>query len=283
MRRQSLKILGLSDKATPEEIKKAYRKKAFLYHPDLNPSFQAKEEFIKIDRAYQFLINGTESFPEQISSTENAKDFERRKNSAVYAKIAYEFKKNQAKAYRINIHKRFLFFKENPLLDVVMTGLVLLFVGYGLFVMIDQIIEPKEETIKSYGIDFSFDGFYYMNLSNDGSVAVNVPWEVAARIKSHDGDFSIVDLEVSPIFKIPKRILLVNLQDVYSGWVLNNIFYNWIVPILLLVPIFWLLYKKPAYPMLVLANCILFIYPIILGFHMYMTLSFRARIILETL
>ncbi|MDC3337310.1 DnaJ domain-containing protein [Flavobacteriales bacterium] len=283
MRKQSLKILGLSDDATPEEIKKAYRRKAFLYHPDLNPSLKAQEEFVKIDTAYQFLINEPESFAEQISSTENATDFERRKNSALYAKIAYELKKNQAKAYRNNIMKRFLFFKENPLLDVFMAGLTLLFVGYGMFVMIDQMIDPQEETIRAYGVDFSFDGFYYMKLSNDGALSVNVPWEVAARIKSHNGDFSIVDMEVSPIFKIPRRILLVNLQDVHSGWVLLNVFYNWVIPVLMIVPIFWLFYKKPSYPMIVLANCILFIYPIILSIHLYITLSFRARMLLETL
>jgi len=30
-------LLGISDKATPDEIKKGYREKAKLMHPDKNP------------------------------------------------------------------------------------------------------------------------------------------------------------------------------------------------------------------------------------------------------
>lgn len=51
------KILGLSDNASVEEIKIAYRKKARLYHPDINPSPDAKDLFIGATEAYEFLIS----------------------------------------------------------------------------------------------------------------------------------------------------------------------------------------------------------------------------------
>jgi hypothetical protein len=49
-------ILGLPLNSSLEEIKKAYRKKARLYHPDINYLPDAKEKFIQVTEAYDFLI-----------------------------------------------------------------------------------------------------------------------------------------------------------------------------------------------------------------------------------
>ena len=55
------KILGLeSNKATPEEIKAAYREQAKKYHPDINSENNFSEERFKdINEAYKVLSNPT--------------------------------------------------------------------------------------------------------------------------------------------------------------------------------------------------------------------------------
>ncbi len=50
-------ILELPLNSTVEEIKRAYRKKARMYHPDINHSPDAKDLFIKVTEAYDFLLN----------------------------------------------------------------------------------------------------------------------------------------------------------------------------------------------------------------------------------
>ena len=49
-------LLGLKKGATPEELKKAYRKLAVKYHPDKNPGDKkAEDRFKEINEAYAVL------------------------------------------------------------------------------------------------------------------------------------------------------------------------------------------------------------------------------------
>ncbi len=56
MKKDFYEILGIDKSATPEQIKKAYRKKAIEYHPDKNPGDKTAEENFKLAaEAYEVL------------------------------------------------------------------------------------------------------------------------------------------------------------------------------------------------------------------------------------
>ncbi len=94
-------ILGLPANSTIEEIKRAYRKKARLYHPDINPAPDAKDHFINITEAYEFLMANQEKIKTDDQAYQQAMENWRkyrqdrsRKRATVYARTSYGTFKN---------------------------------------------------------------------------------------------------------------------------------------------------------------------------------------------
>ncbi len=91
------KVLGLPFNSTMDEIKRAYRNKARLYHPDVNPSPEAAELFIKSTEAYEFLINNhdrlksdEESFDEAMEEWRKYRQTRAQRRAAAYARTSYK-------------------------------------------------------------------------------------------------------------------------------------------------------------------------------------------------
>jgi hypothetical protein len=91
-------ILNLPPGATKEEIKRAYRKQAKTYHPDINSSEDAQIQFILISQAYEILAKDYYC-PERIfyqpQSHYSYRQETCQERAARYAKLQYEeFKRN---------------------------------------------------------------------------------------------------------------------------------------------------------------------------------------------
>lgn len=56
-KRDYYEVLGLSKGASEDEIKKAFRKLAKQYHPDINKAADAEEKFKEVNEAYEVLSN----------------------------------------------------------------------------------------------------------------------------------------------------------------------------------------------------------------------------------
>lgn len=67
-------ILGVSKQATKIEIKKAYRKLALEFHPDVNNSADAHEKFISINEAYLILFDNEARIKYDIEYTYHIKN-----------------------------------------------------------------------------------------------------------------------------------------------------------------------------------------------------------------
>lgn len=62
-RKEACYYLGVREDAAEEQIKRAYRYKAKLYHPDMNPGADTKEYYINIQKAYEYLMRNPGDIP----------------------------------------------------------------------------------------------------------------------------------------------------------------------------------------------------------------------------
>ncbi len=88
------RILGLPPGADKERVKKAYRKLAMKYHPDVNPGKEAKEKFMQILEAYEYLMGARQKPRYKAEDIEKARE------------ILVKWAQEQAKAkYRERVRK----------------------------------------------------------------------------------------------------------------------------------------------------------------------------------
>ena len=76
------KILGVPKNASEKDIKKAYRKLARLYHPDLNPNDkEAERKFKEVNEAHEVLSHpeNRKKYDEYGKDWKHAEEFEKAK------------------------------------------------------------------------------------------------------------------------------------------------------------------------------------------------------------
>jgi DnaJ-class molecular chaperone with C-terminal Zn finger domain len=100
------KVLDLPLNSSVDDIKKAYRQKARMYHPDINPSPDAKDMFISATEAYEFLIanfdritNSDEAFKQAMEDWRKYRQDRSRQRARAYSQASYVRFKN-TKFYR---------------------------------------------------------------------------------------------------------------------------------------------------------------------------------------
>ena len=100
----SYSLLNLSLNADVAALKKAFREKAKLVHPDVNSSANAEQEFVLVHTAYETVLEHLKG-ERKFTSSRAAAEAEERKRTAKaraerYARMKYEKFQRECEAYR---------------------------------------------------------------------------------------------------------------------------------------------------------------------------------------
>lgn len=277
IRKEAFKILGLKEGASEAEIKKAYRKKALLYHPDVNQNAGADEQFLRIGEAYRCLTENEEE--EVLETSFHPKDEERRKNSAHYYQMAQEYRQRKMEEEHLLLMGKLRKLRSGWT-NWVISGLAVVLFSYSSVFLFDQFVSSNRMYLKVYGKGISEDHYAVLYMAPNQRAPIGVQDQVWASYAFLPG---VLEAEVTPLFRMPKRIESVNMRQTNANAIIQNILYQWFFPFLMLIPAVWLFYKKFNYPMLVLAHCILWVYPFIFVLHIYLSISFRNAMMDATL
>jgi hypothetical protein len=105
------RILGLASNAGIQELKKAFREKAKIFHPDLNPSPDAREKFILVHAAYTIVLEYMEGKARRVAIDPADLREQRRKQAddraRHYARMKYEEFVKECEAYKQSPYKWF--------------------------------------------------------------------------------------------------------------------------------------------------------------------------------
>lgn len=248
--------MGISPTTDKNVIKKAYRKKAFQFHPDRNPSASAQTQFIAITEAYE-IVSGIRlaSKSKNQSSAESAGPT--REERVAAAKERYKKAKQKemadAAAFYFGLIKGFKW------KFIYVFGVVCLCLSA--LLIIDFFL------IESKGILFVENMFYngvdlaYININNSNYYFTYL---------------NVIEIKQYPVVEVNESIIfndLVSLDILDSNGYVKSIEPEFtirgvfpLVPIVLCIPILTYYYKRPTILFTVLYMISLYFIPLVFGF-----------------
>ena len=138
-------VLGIPYTATSDEIKKAYRLKAKLFHPDINKNANAKINFQILNEAYQILIDTEKrKIYDYKWQTRYGNSFHNRYNSTQYAEKNNYYKAYTGSGYTENEAK-----VERTFIDIFLFYFLILVGVFSVFMGITQLIYKEWKGIDS--------------------------------------------------------------------------------------------------------------------------------------
>jgi len=228
-------VLGITPTTDKAKIKKAYRKLAFKYHPDVNSSEHAHQKFIELTEAYEICIGeksiktSTTAQTKKTPQQEYEERMQRAREFYKKSKIKEE-RENQAYFESLTSGSNWKYLK---ILSVVSFLFCVLFI-------FDIFLPTYDETDLAQRYKYDFSNFQVWIDNNEYEIEENGQNFIFNQLSDH------VVLKKSAIFKDVKQIKFIDNSNLTYVYKVSNTIYNywfWII-LMLILPVITILYKR---------------------------------------
>jgi curved DNA-binding protein CbpA len=217
--------LGISESATMAEIKKAYRLKAKAYHPDVNNSPDAAEQFRRISEAYQRIIDFREG---RYSYQQPAIDYEAilREKAREQARMRYKEWKKKLEDEELNKSIHEIYWNKNVSYLLLLITLILI---------TDQFIGTKVHVEKIVKTTITTDDqLYYTIETNHRKIDIMSDREIDGLDAN-----SLIMVGETPIFHSMKEIRTIQNKVIIPDNILSNYSPALVINLILLLLVFY--------------------------------------------
>jgi hypothetical protein len=150
------RVLDLQRGCSIDEIKKAYREKARQYHPDINHAPEAKDMFILVTEAYEFLISNSarvrrdaEAYERAMNDWRKYRQTKARSRARSYSRTSYVKFKNT------NFYKSTRIFDGTTIIFSLLVSLMVLIIAVtGYFYRLHHPVPGEEDPAVSVLVVF---------------------------------------------------------------------------------------------------------------------------------
>lgn len=258
--RKYYKILGLPENATPTEVRRQYRKLAMLYHPDKNPSIQAKEQFLIITDAYEILL-GRKSAPVNLnthvprSKEKTSEDRVRDAKKRYYEQLEKEQLQNDLYFKSLFLGWRWKLIKSSSILGVVLA------ISLSLDLFLPR--HYQKDRITHYAKNI------YSSIDDEDVSLVKTKEQKKYWITGLDyslfGPFPEVYIEKSWIYHQPINIVSIQKID-YGIYPVSYTFYGFtpIMILIFLLPFITIMYKQQTILFTIMYNMSVYVTPLLI-------------------
>jgi curved DNA-binding protein CbpA len=244
MREQYLHVLGLHSSATNDEIRSAYRRLSKKYHPDVNKSPDATEEFIAIKNAYEYLLKTPEqaavnytqyTYTYQPSAHQTAAEQEKRRNEERRREAR---RRARAKAKAKEIHTQELMKKYAKYLKIPVI-LILLF----------NTILATDYYLPLNNYNQNIQAMYAGHGSYDAIRFEHFVMQFEENTVNNFKNAESAIVQATPIFNKPMYALIkvngrtIKIKQLYNVYH----FYGGLIPLMFILVVVFFRLKKPLY------------------------------------